>query len=304
MKREVDIVVLSDVHLGTRGCHARELYNYLKSIKVGTLILNGDFIDMWSFRRRYFPREHTLVLQRIMRMAAKGTQVYYITGNHDDVLRRYSDFSAGNLHLRDQLILQLNGQRYWFFHGDVFDAVIRFSPLLAKVGGHGYEWLIALNRWINRLRRVSGLPRMSFASWVKRSVKKASTFIQDFEETAIRTAAEQECDYVVCGHIHRPIIRTAKVGDRTINYLNSGDWVENLTALEYSFGRWSIYEYNDLDFELINPRLQADIEKDYRIIMEDLWAEAKLDAPVFFQNLFRTFERQGSSSFRQRFQSE
>lgn len=292
MKREVDIVVLSDVHLGTRDCHAKALYNYLKRLKVGTLILNGDFIDTWAFRRHYFPREHTLVLQRIMRMAAKGTQVYYITGNHDDVLRRYSDFSAGNLHLRDQLVLQLNGKRYWFFHGDVFDAVIRFSPLLTKMGSQGYEWLIRLNRWINRLRRITGRPRMSFASRVKHSVKKATTFIHDFEQTAIRTASEQNCDYVVCGHIHRPTIRTAKVEDKTITYLNSGDWVENLTALEYNFGRWTIYEYNELDYDLINPKLRADIEQDYRIVMEDLRAEANLSAPVLFKNILSALDKQ------------
>ena len=129
MKRELDVVILSDVHLGTYGCHAKELLNYLKSIKPGMLILNGDFIDMWQFRKRYFPKDHIQVIQYILKMASKGVKVYYITGNHDDALRRYSDFSAGNIHLRDKLILQLGGKSYWIFHGDIFDLFIQYSPL-------------------------------------------------------------------------------------------------------------------------------------------------------------------------------
>lgn len=257
MKRELDIVVISDVHLGTYGCHARELNQYLRGIKPKTLILNGDFIDMWQFRKRYFPREHMLVIQRILRMAAKGTKVYYITGNHDDALRRYSDFSTGNIHLRDKLILQLKNKRIWIFHGDVFDASVRYSPLIAKLGGKGYDLLIVFNRFINKIRSLFGMSQMSFAKRVKDSVKEAVKFISDFEDTAIRLAAEQEYDYVVCGHIHRPQMRSTMVQDRQVHYLNSGDWVENLTALEYQWGRWSIYEYDEMDYLNVNPRLQV-----------------------------------------------
>ena len=267
MKREVDLVILSDVHLGTYGCHARELYNYLKGLKVKTLVLNGDFIDIWSFRRRYFPREHMLIIQRILRMAAKGTKVYYITGNHDDLLRRYSDFSTGNIHLRDKLVLHLNGHKYWIFHGDVFDTVIQYSSLLARIGGKGYDWLIWLNRIINKMRKLSGRQRMSFAGRIKHSVKEAVKFISDFEETAIKMARAQEYDYVICGHIHRPTMRTIELDGRSITYLNSGDWVENLTALEYNYGRWSIYEYHELDYALTNPKL--DLDQDEHILDED-----------------------------------
>ncbi len=288
MKREVDLVILSDVHLGTYGCHARELYNYLKGLSVKTLILNGDFIDIWAFRRRYFPREHLLVIQRILRMAATGTKVYYITGNHDDLLRRYSDFSTGNIHLRDKLVLHLNGKKYWVFHGDVFDAVIQYSPMLAKIGGKGYDWLIYLNRVINKVRKLLGKPRMSFAGRVKHSVKEAVKFISDFEDTAIKTAADQEYDYVICGHIHRPTIRTVQVGDREITYLNSGDWIENLTALEYNFGNWSIYEYDELDFQTVNPKLQIDSEN--AILDEDLQREEKLRTPALLEHILKSVE--------------
>ncbi|MCO6480991.1 MAG: UDP-2,3-diacylglucosamine diphosphatase [Phaeodactylibacter sp.] len=255
MKREPDIVILSDVHLGTYGCHARELLNYLKSIKPEMLILNGDFIDMWQFRKRYFPKEHIQVIQRILKMAANGAKVYYITGNHDDILRRYSDFSSGNIHLRDKLILNLKGQNYWIFHGDIFDLFIRYSPLLSRLGGQGYDWLIRLNRFINKIRVAFGLPRMSFAKKVKHSVKEAVKFISDFEDTALKLAAEEDYDYVICGHIHRPQMRVEEAGGKTVTYLNSGDWVENLTALEYQWGRWSIYEYDEADYQYVNSRL-------------------------------------------------
>ncbi len=257
MKRELDIVIISDVHLGTYGCHAKELLNYLKSIKPETLILNGDFVDMWQFRKRYFPKEHIQVIQRILKMAAKGTKVYYITGNHDDALRRYSDFSSGNIHLRDKLLLQLKDKTYWIFHGDIFDLFIQYSPFISKLGGKGYDWLIVLNRFINKARMAMGKPRMSFAKRIKASVKEAIKFIGDFEDTAIQLAAEKEYDYVICGHIHRAQMRTETVNGRQVSYLNSGDWVESLTALEYNWGRWSIYEYDEADYEVVSPKLQV-----------------------------------------------
>ena len=257
MKRELDIVIISDVHLGTYGCHASELLEYLRNIKVGTLILNGDFIDMWQFRKRYFPKEHMQVIERVLKMSAMGTKVYYITGNHDDALRRYSDFSSGNIHLRDKLILQLKGKSYWIFHGDIFDTFIRYSPFIAKLGGQGYDWLIRINRLMNKVRLAMGRPRMSFAKKVKYRVKKALKFISDFENTAIKLAAKEGYDYVICGHIHRPQMRRAEVEDKKVTYLNAGDWVENLTALEYRWGQWSIYEYDEQDFQFVNPKLRV-----------------------------------------------
>lgn len=270
MKRELDIVVISDVHLGTYGCHARELCNYLKSIKVDTLILNGDFIDIWQFRKRYFPKEHMKVLQQVLKMATKGTKVYYITGNHDDVLRRYTDFSSGNIHLRDKLVLQLGGKKYWLFHGDIFDASIKLSPYVAKLGGKGYDLLIVLNRLINKFRSIIGKPHMSFAKKVKYKVKEAVKFIGNFEEIAIKLAAEQGYDYVICGHIHRPTMRVDEQFGQKVIYLNSGDWVENLTALEYQWGRWSIYEYDQTDYDQLSPLLR--VKEDEKEAMNELIA--------------------------------
>jgi len=257
MKRELDIVVISDVHLGTCGCHAKELCNYLKHIKVDTLILNGDFIDIGQFRKHYFPKEHMMVLQSILKMAAKGTKVYYITGNHDDELRLYTDFSFGNIHLRDKLVLLLGGKKYWLFHGDIFDASLKLSPYITKLGGKGYDLLILLNRLINKVRMALGKPHMSFAKKIKYSVKEAVKFIGNFEETAIKLAAEQKYDYVICGHIHRATMRVDSNFGHEVTYLNSGDWVESLTALEYQWGRWSIYEYDASDYEPLSPLLHV-----------------------------------------------
>lgn len=269
MKRELDIVILSDVHLGAYSCHAKELLNYLQSIKVGTLILNGDFIDMWQFRKSYFPKEHMKVIHTILQMASTGTKVYYITGNHDDALRRYSDFSAGNIHLRDKLILQLKGRSYWIFHGDIFDIFIKYSPIISKIGGKSYDYLIWLNRWINNTRNFFGKPRMSFAKKVKNSMKKAIKFVTEFEDTAIKLAAEQDYDFVICGHIHKPQMKSGEFNGKKVTYLNSGDWVENLTALEYKWGRWSIYEYDELDYEFINTKLHVKDEAEEPTQMPD-----------------------------------
>ncbi|MEZ4980259.1 MAG: UDP-2,3-diacylglucosamine diphosphatase [Saprospiraceae bacterium] len=261
MKRELEIVVISDVHLGTYGCHAKELLAYLKSIKPDKLILNGDFVDMWQFKKSFFPKEHIAVIQQILKMSVKGTKVYYITGNHDDALRRYSDFSSGNIHLRDKLILQLNDKKYWIFHGDIFDVFIQYSPWLARLGGKGYDWLIVFNRFVNNIRVKFGMSRLSLAKKVKSSVNEAVKFIADFENTAIQLAAEQDYDCVICGHIHRPQMRTVKTSKGNVCYMNSGDWVENLTALEYNWGEWTLFEYNEIDFEVVNPKLNVKEKK-------------------------------------------
>lgn len=253
MKRQPDLVVISDVHLGTYGCHAKELLNYLKSIQPKILILNGDFIDIWQFRKSYFPPSHMQVIQRILKMAANGCKVYYLTGNHDDVLRRYSDLSIGNIQLRDKLVIQLHGKRIWIFHGDVFDLFIRYSPFITKMVSNGYELLIRLNRFINTVRHRMGKPRMSIAARVKSKVKEAVKLIHDFEQTAIALARKHQYDTVICGHIHNPQIRQ----EGGVLYLNAGDWVENLTALEYEHGGWKIYDYNEFDYGLPNPKLEV-----------------------------------------------
>jgi UDP-2,3-diacylglucosamine pyrophosphatase LpxH len=244
MKREIDILVLSDLHLGTYGCRARELAAYLRSVKPRMVILNGDIIDIWQFKKRYFPKSHMQVLKRLLKMASK-VPVHYITGNHDEALRKYSPAMLGNLQLCDRLDLVVGGERYWFFHGDIFDASMKHAKWLAKLGGFGYDLLIRINNVVNHVLELSGRPRMSFSKRIKRSVKRAVAYIGDFEETAASVAIHEGYDHVVCGHIHQPCMRRVSTPKGSVNYMNSGDWIEHMTALEYSNGRWRIYVHEE-----------------------------------------------------------
>jgi UDP-2,3-diacylglucosamine pyrophosphatase LpxH len=256
-KRQLDIAVISDIHLGTYGCHASELVRYLKTIEPKILILNGDIFDIWQMKKSWFPEPHLEVVRRILKMAHEGTQVYYITGNHDDALRRLGDCNFGNIELRDHLLFRLNGKTFWVFHGDVFDVSMRHARWLAKLGGKSYDMLIRLNRFINRAREWFGFGPASFASRMKASVKKAVKTIQDFEQMATDHAIEKGYDFVICGHIHTPQMRKVENAAGAVLYLNSGDWVEHLTALEYQNNQWKIFKYDPLDFEFINPKLEV-----------------------------------------------
>ncbi|MBA2421721.1 MAG: UDP-2,3-diacylglucosamine diphosphatase [Chitinophagales bacterium] len=246
IQRHVEVVVISDVHLGTYGCHAKELCSYLKSIQPSILILNGDIIDGWAFSRRYFPSDHIRVLQRILKMMGNGTCVYYVTGNHDEMLRRFSRFKLGNFILDDKMIMMLDGKLHWFFHGDVFDVTMKNSKWIAKLGGKGYNLLILLNRAVNYFLEKTGKEKISLSKKVKNNVKQAVSFISNFEETATDIAIEKGYDFVVCGHIHQPTIKQFSNGKRQVTYLNSGDWIENLSVLEYHDEEWKLQYFKDL----------------------------------------------------------
>lgn len=249
--RKVDIVVISDVHLGTYGCHAKELLHYLKSIKPKTIILNGDFVDIWQFSKRYWPKSHMKIVKHLTRMISKGVQVYYVTGNHDEMLRRFEGFKLGSFQIANKLLLQLeNGEKAWIFHGDVFDVTMKHSKWLAKLGAVGYDLLILLNRFVNySSEKIFNKGKISLSKKIKNSVKKAVSYINDFEQTAADIGIYNQYSYVICGHIHHPQMRTIETSKGSIVYLNSGDWIENLTALEYSKGKWQIYQYNAAEFK-------------------------------------------------------
>lgn len=262
-KRQLEIAVISDIHLGTLSCHADELLSYLNSIKPKTLILNGDIIDIGQFSKRYFPATHLKVLRKIMGMATNGTEVYYITGNHDDMIRRFSGTSLGNIHVVDKLSFELNGKRAWFFHGDVFDITIKNAKWVAKLGAYGYDLLLLVNKITNLILLKLGREKYSLAKKIKHNVTGARKFIQNFEHAAKELAIENNYDYVICGHIHQPKKEMYENEHGKCTYLNSGDWVENLTALEYTFKRWKIYRYSSdklspfyVDEELKNMNLQ------------------------------------------------
>lgn len=247
-KREIDIAIISDVHLGTYGCHAKELLKYLKSIKPKMLILNGDIIDIWQFSKSYFPEEHMKVIRKILKFVTDGIPVYYLTGNHDEMLRKFADFNLGGFQLLNKMVLNLDGKKAWVFHGDVFDVTMQHSKWLAKLGAIGYDTLILINSFTNWCLTKMGKKKYSFSQKIKASVKEAVKFINQFEETAAELAIEKGYNFVICGHIHHPEIRQMMTDKGEVTYLNSGDWVESLTSLEYQNGAWSIYKYDANNF--------------------------------------------------------
>jgi len=244
-RREVDVVVISDIHLGTYGCHAKELLQYLKSIKPKKIILNGDIIDIWQFNKRYWPSSHMQVIKHITGLIAKDVKVYYVTGNHDEMLRKFVGFKMGSLKIVNKVILNIDGKKAWVFHGDVFDVTMKHAKWLAKLGAVGYDMLILINRAVNFISQKMGKGKISLSKKIKNSVKGAVKFINAFEQTAADIGISNEYDFVVCGHIHQPEIREIKNDMGSITYLNSGDWIENLTSLEYNDGQWSIYKYQE-----------------------------------------------------------
>lgn len=280
-KRKLDAVVLSDIHLGTYGCHATELINYLRSIEPKLLVLNGDIVDIWQFRKHYFPAAHMQVIKEIFSMMSKGTEIVYITGNHDESLRRYSGLRLGNFRLEDKLVIDMNGQRTWIFHGDVFDATTKGSAkLIAKLGGHGYDILILVNRAINWILKSIGREKMSLSKKVKNSVKKAVSWIGDFEQTAAELAIENQYSTVICGHIHQPQIKTVETEKGSVIYMNSGDWIENLTSLEYDNGQWDIYQYDEKQVD--QSAVVIPMKHDKKIPVLDVLTD---EVGVFFQSI-------------------
>jgi len=280
-KREVDILVLSDVHLGTYGCHATELLQYLKSIKPRTVILNGDIIDIWQFSKRYWPATHMMVVKHIIGLIAKEVPVYYIPGNHDEMLRRFKGFNLGSLKIVNKLSLKIDDKKVWVFHGDVFDVVMQNSIWLARLGAVGYDTLILINRFVNFISQKLGRGKLSFSKKVKNTVKSAVKFINDFEVTVCDIAAENDYDYVVCGHIHHPEIKEVKTKSKPITYMNSGDWIENLTALEYTDGKWSIYNYaTDTVAQAIDINKKSQKKESSKEMMASLMQELNMKQPT------------------------
>lgn len=246
-KRAVELVIISDVHLGTYGCHAKELLTYLKSIKPEKIILNGDIIDIWQFSKRYWPESHMKVLRKLLKFVAEGVPVHYLTGNHDEMLRKFADFHLGSLQLANKLVLPIQNERAWIFHGDIFDITMQHSKWLARLGAIGYDALILLNSFVNWCLVKMGRGKMSFSKRIKASFKDAVKFINSFETTCADLAIEKGYQYVICGHIHQPEIKVIATEKGKVTYLNSGDWVENLSSLEYHQGVWSIYRYDAAD---------------------------------------------------------
>ncbi|MCC9169055.1 UDP-2,3-diacylglucosamine diphosphatase [Pontibacter harenae] len=258
-RRSVEVAVISDVHLGTYGCHAKELLMYLKSIKPKVLVLNGDIFDIWQFSKSYWPPSHMRVVKHLISLITKGTKIYYVTGNHDEMLRKFAGFRMNSFQVVNKVVLELDGKRAWLFHGDVFDVTMQHSKWLAKLGAKGYDSLILLNRVVNYFSQKLNREQVYLSRNIKNRVKSAVKFINGFEQTAADIAISNGYDYVVCGHIHHPEIKEISNSKGSVTYLNSGDWIENLTALEYNAGDWSLYSFRE-DLDVLSADAPEDEE--------------------------------------------
>jgi UDP-2,3-diacylglucosamine pyrophosphatase LpxH len=266
-KRFIDVAVLSDLHLGTYGCRAKEIITYLKSISPQILILNGDIIDIWQFSKRYFPPTHVAVIKEILNLMTSGTRVIYVTGNHDEMMRRYTDLQLGQFQLTDKLVIEIDHKMTWIFHGDVFDNTTKGSAKFwAKMGSNGYAVLLGFNRFINKLMKFFGREKVSLSKKVMQKVNESIIKINEFETLVAELAIEKKYDYVICGHIHQPQKRTISNKNGTVIYLNSGDWVEHLTSLEYYNSDWHIYQYEESKMKTIHVK---EMKKQVTDVMTD-----------------------------------
>lgn len=220
---------ISDIHLGTAGCQANYLLDFLKHNDADTLYLVGDIIDCWRLKKGwYWPQAHNDVIQKILRKARKGTEVIYVPGNHDEMARQFVGMCFGDIRIESEVIhTTKDGKKLWITHGDLFDSVMQYAKWLAYVGDTLYTLILWVNGWFNRLRAKLGLHYWSLSQYLKHSVKNAIKFIADFEHIMAREARVRGCDGVICGHIHKAEIRMID----GLLYCNDGDWVESLSAL-------------------------------------------------------------------------
>jgi len=229
-------IFLSDLHLGSNGCQARELSAFLKSVRCETLYLVGDVIDMWRLKSKwYWPGKHNRVISRILKMARKGTRVVYIPGNHDEGARQYAGLNFGGVEVMlDAEHVTADGRRLYISHGDQFDMVVKHAKALSMLGSASYELLLRINRHYNRIRKIFGMNYWSLSQFLKLKVKSACTYISKFEDALTDEAKRKGFDGVVCGHIHKAEIRS-DARHEGMMYYNCGDWVESCTALVEDF---------------------------------------------------------------------
>ncbi len=243
---------ISDLHLGTPGCQAHALLEFLRVLDCETLYLVGDIIDGWQLRRSwYWPQAHNDVIQKLLRKVRKGTRVVFVPGNHDEFARKYVLHNFGGIEVvEDAVHVTADGRHLWVTHGDLFDGVIQYARWLAYLGDTAYEFALKLNRHLNSLRARLGLPYWSLSKYLKLKVKRAVSYIGDFEAAVAREARRRGMDGVVCGHIHHAEMRMVD----GVLYANDGDWVESLTALvEHAQGELEVIDWADWSSRVAQP---------------------------------------------------
>ena len=278
MKRNLDILVISDLHLGTYGSEADEVLAYLDTINANKNVINGDFVDIMLFNKRFWPSSHMKVIKYFLDLISQGKEIYYVTGNHDELMRKFLNFKIQNFKIVNQIVLDTAKGKVWIFHGDVFDFSIQ-TQWLTKLAGFLYDYMIIFNSWINKkIMRPLGRKRLNFSKTIKSNVKTAVQYFANFEMKAAEVAQKNGYKYVVCGHIHTPKIESFNINGEEVIYMNSGDWLESLSSLEYADNKWSIYmhkrteqEYkgdNDSRIEMTNKELYKDLIAEFKILQD------------------------------------
>ena len=275
MKRNLDILVISDLHLGTYGSEADEVLAYLDSIDADKIVINGDFVDIMLFNKRFWPSSHMKVIKYFLDLISEGKEIYYVTGNHDELIRKFVNFKIQNFKIVNQIVLDTPEGKVWMFHGDVFDFSIQ-TAWLTKLAGFLYDYMIIFNSWVNKkIMRPLGRKRLNFSKIIKANVKTAVQYFANFERKAAEIAEKNGYKYVVCGHIHTPKIESFEINGKEIIYMNSGDWLESLSSLEYVNNEWSIYMHKRTEKDFKNDE-SSRIEMTNKELYKDLIAEFKI----------------------------
>jgi UDP-2,3-diacylglucosamine pyrophosphatase LpxH len=224
---EIKYLILSDIHLGIKDSKTKELLKFIDKYNPENIILNGDIIDGWAIHRgSKIKKNHIKVISKLFNLSNK-TKITWVRGNHDDFLENFINLSIGNIHVVEDLIIEINNKKYYVFHGDLIDIFITKYKWLAHIGSIGYDLALFVNRIYNKYRNLRGFKYYSISIKLKNSIKFATNYINNFEETAVNIAISKNCNGVICGHIHNPEIR--KINN--IDYINSGDWIENMSAI-------------------------------------------------------------------------
>jgi UDP-2,3-diacylglucosamine pyrophosphatase LpxH len=265
VKTNYKTIIVSDVHLGTKGSKSKEIARFLKQFHCDNLILNGDIIDGWQLKKSgSWKRKHTRFFNRVLKMMeSQSTNVYYLRGNHDDFLDQILPLQIGRLQILADMTYESNGKTYFITHGDIFDSITTNLRWIAYLGDVGYTFLLWLNRVVNYYRYKKGLPYFSLSQFVKGKVKQAVSYVDDYETELAKMAKAKGCDGIICGHIHKAENRMID----GVHYLNSGDWVETMSALaEDHEGNWELIYFKQIDFKKMDSPQEISIPSR----MEDL----------------------------------
>jgi len=275
VKRNLDILVISDLHLGTYGSEADEVLAYLKTVEAKKIVINGDFVDILLFNKKFWPSSHMKVVKYILDLISQGKEIHYVVGNHDELLRKFLNYKIKNFQIVNQVVLDTEEGKVWLFHGDVFDFSIQ-TAWITKLASFLYDYMIMFNSWLNKnVMKPMGRKRLNFSKTIKANVKTAIQYFSNFERVAAETAHKNGYKYVVCGHIHSPKIESFNVNGEEVIYMNSGDWLESLSSLEYVDNKWSIYMHTRSEDEFKKEE-GARIEMTNKELYKDLIAEFKI----------------------------